>query len=239
MPFRKKVAEDALVACARRCCICRKFSGKKMQLHHIVPEAAGGEDSLENCIPLCLNCHEEVGSYNSDHPIGKKFGNDELRRHRDLWFDFVLNHPERLSFSDTQLFHPTSTDRAQIYASVEPHYHEVTIWSKDQGSHKKEVFSAKVRNQGIRSIFVDEIGFVCGERKYLGVFTPYSSKTHGEASEIPPGHSQVFSFFGVKIEETDVPKIDGMYLVTGSGNLFVNTSDSLERLIKQFQNEQS
>lgn len=68
-----------------------------MQLHHIIQEAEGGADTMDNCIPLCLDCHAEVGSYNPRHPIGKKFSPDELRKHRNLWFDFVKTHPERLS----------------------------------------------------------------------------------------------------------------------------------------------
>ena len=208
-----------------------------MQLHHIVLEADGGEDVLDNCIPLCLDCHEEVGSYNVKHPIGKKFGSDELRRHRDLWFDFVQRHPERLSFSGEGCFSPRNSGDHQVLASVEPHYHEVETWSQEEGSKRQEVFAAKVRNQGTRSIFVDEIGFTCGEKRYKGSFTPYSSREHREASEVQGGHSQVFSFFGLKIEEEDVSWIDGMYLLTGSGDIFINTRDSLDRIIRQFQNE--
>jgi hypothetical protein len=106
MPFSKSVADEALVACGRRCCICRQFAGTKMQLHHIKPEAEGGEDSLENSIPLCLACHAEVACYNSSHPIGRKFSESELKRHRDLWFDFVKAHPERLANSPGSLFRP-------------------------------------------------------------------------------------------------------------------------------------
>ena len=29
-------------------------------IHHIVPVRYGGEDSLENCITLCLNCHNKL-----------------------------------------------------------------------------------------------------------------------------------------------------------------------------------
>lgn len=99
MPFSQKVASEVLVLCARRCCICRQFCGARMQLHHIIPEAKGGTDTEENCIPLCLNCHEEVGSYNACHPISRKFSPDELKRHRDAWFDFVRNYSERLAHS--------------------------------------------------------------------------------------------------------------------------------------------
>lgn len=213
-----------------------------MQLHHIVPEANGGPDTTDNCIPLCLECHEEVGSYNPAHPIGRKFTEPELKRHRDVWFDFVESHPERLTYSSDSLFRQTPglvSPTPDIHATVEPYYHEVGLWSKDKGHRQEEVFAAKVRNQGIRSIYVDIIGFTVGPKKYAGLFSPYSSKNHDDASEILPGRAQVFSCFGVKIEEGDLPKLDGMYLVTGTGHEFVNKDLNLERLINDWQNEKA
>lgn len=240
MPFTSQVATEILVLCARRCCICRRFCGKKMQLHHIIPEAAGGDDSADNCIPLCLECHEEVGSYNPAHPIGRKFTGEELKRHRDLWFEFVKAHPERLAYSVDSLLRSNlvvAPATAEILAVVEPHYHEATIWSKEKGSIVQEVFAAKVRNQGARSIYVDVIGFTAGEVRYPGLFSPYSSKSHDEASEILPGRSQIFSFFGVKLEESDLPKLDGMYLITGTGHEFISKNVKLDRLVDDLRKD--
>jgi hypothetical protein len=57
MAFPPEVAEQALLACARYCCLCHKFCGNKIETHHIVQ---GGGDTFENCIPLCFDCHAEV-----------------------------------------------------------------------------------------------------------------------------------------------------------------------------------
>jgi hypothetical protein len=89
MSFPPKVAEQALLDCARHCCICHKFCGVKIELHHIKPASEGGEDTYENCIPLCLDCHVEVSSYNPKHPKGKKYTESELRGHRDRWYEKV------------------------------------------------------------------------------------------------------------------------------------------------------
>ncbi|MBR5439120.1 MAG: HNH endonuclease [Clostridia bacterium] len=89
MPFSEKIKEDAMVACGRHCCICHKFCGNKMEVHHIVPQKDGGEDSFENAIPLCFDCHAEVGAYNTSHPKGVKFSKNELKRHRDNWYKCV------------------------------------------------------------------------------------------------------------------------------------------------------
>ena len=60
-----------------------------MEVHHITPQKDGGEDTFENAIPLCFDCHAEVGAYNTSHPKGVKFSKTELKRHRDNWYKCV------------------------------------------------------------------------------------------------------------------------------------------------------
>ncbi|HGM6754482.1 TPA: HNH endonuclease [Serratia marcescens] len=82
-----KVREDALVACGRHCCVCHRFCGRNIELHHIEMESKGGSSTFENCIPLCFDCHAEAGHYNINHPKGTKYSSSELRRHRDIWYE--------------------------------------------------------------------------------------------------------------------------------------------------------
>jgi len=89
MSFPKNVVDSSLVATGRCCCICHKFCGVRIETHHIQPVSKGGEDSLENCIPLCFDCHAEVEHYNDQHPRGRKFSENELLKHRDTWFSKV------------------------------------------------------------------------------------------------------------------------------------------------------
>jgi HNH endonuclease/Domain of unknown function (DUF4431) len=98
------VRDEVLVLCGRRCCICHMFCGTKMELHHIEARAVGGSDTIENCIPLCLNCHAEVGHYNSQHPKGSKFSAKELRGHRAKWYAMMA----QLSV-ETDFQKPTTT----------------------------------------------------------------------------------------------------------------------------------
>jgi hypothetical protein len=86
MPFSPQVKAQALIACGRSCCICNEFCGTRIECHHIIPEVDGGSDDFENCIPLCFDCHAEVGHYNAEHPKGNKFTPDELRGHRNAWY---------------------------------------------------------------------------------------------------------------------------------------------------------
>ncbi len=89
MSFSAAVRERALVASARHCCVCHRYKGVKVEVHHIVPEAAGGSDDYDNAIVLCFDCHADAGHYNPEHPRGTKFSNGELRRQRDAWYDIV------------------------------------------------------------------------------------------------------------------------------------------------------
>jgi len=93
MVFPPDVVERLLVACHRHCCICHKPAGNKMEIHHIVPKSQGGEDAEENGIPLCFDCHAEVGEYNREHPKGRQFTPSELRRHKEQWFAICARPP--------------------------------------------------------------------------------------------------------------------------------------------------
>lgn len=93
MSFPADVAERLLVACHRYCCVCHKFTGNKMEIHHIIPRSQGGEDTEENGIPLCFDCHAEVQAYNPNHPKGRRFRPSELRRHKEQWFTIVARPP--------------------------------------------------------------------------------------------------------------------------------------------------
>lgn len=91
MDFSQNVRDEALVACGRCCCICHKFCGTKINLHHIVQIADGGNNSFDNCIPLCLDCHEDMGKADPRHSTGKHYSHSELRMHRDNWYASVNN----------------------------------------------------------------------------------------------------------------------------------------------------
>jgi hypothetical protein len=92
MPFPPDVVENLLVKSARHCCICHKRKGTKIVIHHIEQESDGGGNDEDNGIPICSDCHGDMG-YNDRHPSGRKFHPSELRRRRDDWFEYVAQHP--------------------------------------------------------------------------------------------------------------------------------------------------
>lgn len=92
--FAGKDVESLLVACHRRCCICHRSCGVKIEVHHIEPATTAASGGIQNAIPLCFDCHAEVLLYNPKHPKGRKFTPGELRGHKEQWLGLCREHPE-------------------------------------------------------------------------------------------------------------------------------------------------
>lgn len=109
--WTQNIKEEALIACGRKCCVCHRFCGRNIELHHIDLESKGGESSFENCIPLCFDCHAEAGHYNSNHPKGTKYSPCELRQHRDRWYEVV----EKLSYQENKWEENPDKEIREVY----------------------------------------------------------------------------------------------------------------------------
>lgn len=76
MPFSEAIKKEAKRRANYRCVICQTAF---VEVHHILPEADGGPDTIENAAPLCGGCHQRYG------------GNPELRKQlreiRDHWWE--------------------------------------------------------------------------------------------------------------------------------------------------------
>jgi hypothetical protein len=94
--FPREDVSQLLVRCHRRCCVCHRFCGVKIETDHIVQPADGVLDDIANAIPVCFDCHADIHSYNDKHPRGRKFTPDELRQHKDQWLTNCEKHPDLL-----------------------------------------------------------------------------------------------------------------------------------------------
>lgn len=94
--FPRHEVDDLLASCHRRCCICHRFCGVKMETDHILPQCEGGSDAIANAIPVCFECHAEIHSYNIKHPRGRRFRPEELQRHKDRWLQICREAPAAL-----------------------------------------------------------------------------------------------------------------------------------------------
>lgn len=91
--FSPEAVAQLLADCRRHCCVCLRWCGQRMQIHHIEPKASGGSGDYDNGIPVCLDCHAEIESRSN---MGRKFTLTELKEHRDRWFTIVRDRPEVL-----------------------------------------------------------------------------------------------------------------------------------------------
>lgn len=89
MSFDIKTKTNAFLRCARICCLCFKQCGSKIEAAHIVSGKAGGPSDDDNCIPLCFDCHADIGAYNDKHPKGNKYRPKELKARRDQVYTVV------------------------------------------------------------------------------------------------------------------------------------------------------
>jgi hypothetical protein len=77
-----------LLWCDRHCCLCDKTCGTDIVIHHIEPE---GTD-INNAIPLCLECHNKIASYDPKHPWGTKYKVKEIKARREQIYEKYTRH---------------------------------------------------------------------------------------------------------------------------------------------------
>lgn len=91
MAFPEAQVAQLLADCKRHCCVCLRWCGSRIHLHHIHPRAEGGRDDIDNAIPVCLDCHAEIESRSN---MGRHFSQAELREHKRRWFEICRDQPE-------------------------------------------------------------------------------------------------------------------------------------------------
>ena len=104
MGFPSNIKEQELIATARHCCVCHRYAGINIEVHHIKQEADGGSNTFENAIALCFDCHSFAGHYNNRHPKGTKYSQSELKKAKTNWHNLVAqNNINSTDFNDKVL----------------------------------------------------------------------------------------------------------------------------------------
>jgi hypothetical protein len=100
MAFSEKIKLLAKQKSTFRCCLCHK---PFVEIHHIVPQAEGGADELDNAAPLCSSCHDLYGG----NPEKRK----TIRQMRDYWWNVIEKRRKNLTESlDLDKFCEIPTD---------------------------------------------------------------------------------------------------------------------------------
>ena len=90
--FSEEDKIKCLLWCNRHCCLCGKACGTDIEIAHIIPKGKDKSEDIDNAIPLCYECHSEIGRYNKNHPRGNKYRPNELKARRDQIYEEQTRH---------------------------------------------------------------------------------------------------------------------------------------------------
>jgi hypothetical protein len=109
-PFSENDRIKVLLWCSRHCCLCGKFVGIGIELHHIDKMSS----DIDNAPPVCFDCHAAIGHYNDLAPRGRKYDSRELKERRNQVYEQHTRHlvpPVR--YEITQRI-PNSTEKRKL-----------------------------------------------------------------------------------------------------------------------------
>lgn len=106
----EKIVSELLFISGRKCCLCKAYAGKNIQLHHIDGDPSNNDQS--NLIPLCLNCHSEVQTKSF---MGRNYSADELKRHRFNCLEKYNNH-KKTAYTESKLTNKHSNEILSLMA---------------------------------------------------------------------------------------------------------------------------
>jgi hypothetical protein len=163
MPFSQALKDQVKRLAAFRCCRCQEIG---IDIHHIVPQAQGGSDDIDNAAPLCQNCHDRFGA----NPEKRS----EIRLMRDFWYDVVKEkyHGDQSAFeklNDTlvkmqQMQHATQAEMEKLRSEV---IEEVKVIQRWQEQAAQQLQSAPVGDIGhyANSVVMGSSTVVAGSAK--------------------------------------------------------------------------
>lgn len=149
--FNRDEVAVLLVKCHRRCCICHRFCGTKIETDHIIPAADSHDHSIENAIPVCFDCHAEIHAYNPKHPRGRRFTPEELRMHKDQWLRICETRPEIFVEASRNV------DIGPIQGLLDELDHNLIISSGHFGFIFKDEQLTRAIREGVLSILDDDL----------------------------------------------------------------------------------
>jgi hypothetical protein len=88
VPISANIEAKLMLESRRMCNYC--WTRKAVHIHHIVPVSKGGDNSEDNLILLCHECHSEV---HTTHYMERNIRPETLRLFKETWLDLVRRYP--------------------------------------------------------------------------------------------------------------------------------------------------
>jgi HNH endonuclease len=161
MPFPPAVKLTVRRMAAFQCCRCHEIG---VDIHHIIPQAQGGSDDIDNAAPLCPNCHDWFGG----NPEKRK----QIRDMRDWWYDVIKEkYPtggqsqfEKLNETllKIQDSHATTAELDQLRTEVIEAVNGIRALQEQAAESLKYVAVADIPRQANTAIFASSSAEVMG-----------------------------------------------------------------------------
>lgn len=90
--FSEKDKIKCLLWSNRHCCLCGKAVGTHIEIAHIEPKKESKSWTIDNAIPVCYQCHGEMGRYDPNHPRGNIYKVNELKARREQIYEEQTRH---------------------------------------------------------------------------------------------------------------------------------------------------
>ena len=209
MPFSDAIKSIVKKKADFSCCICHK---KYVEVHHIKPQAEGGQDTEDNAAPLCPSCHELYGA----NPTKRKF----IRETRDHWYEICAKGYSENLFQYKELLKDFVTKeqldiaKGQIVDSIKSFVDELLPNIKTESErnvttvlsiaknliNKKEYISARAlleefsKQNPENSEFYYVLGYVCGEVNDFDKMNEYFDRSKSLAKNIDLNITQFLKY---------------------------------------------
>jgi HNH endonuclease len=219
MPFSASVKSKALTGAAGHCCVCHRFEAGHVEVHHILPQAEGGSDDMENAIALCYDCHTWAGHYNPNHPKGSRYSPHMLRAAKNAWYKNVAFGPIAPAEAKVQVRylisrdHSVSTRLLEGDLSLSP-IKDAILASNEIG--KFCLIALRLRKHGSRSYTGDSHPSIADyhvayseakcDQHDLGGFAYYDCRRECRESELT--HRVLEDKLSLKLQREAVPATD-------------------------------
>jgi hypothetical protein len=139
MAFSENVKLEVKKKSAFQCCRCHEIG---IDVHHILPQADKGPDTVDNAAPLCQNCHDRFGA-NSEK-------RKEIRQMRDWWYEVVRekysgkdDYLKKLEQLDANISH-YNKQNAELLNKIATDIQGLMTTNTPQRTDDKEVVKKKI-----------------------------------------------------------------------------------------------